>query len=87
MSAGRFERQVRFAGLGSAGQARLEAGSALIVGCGALGGALAQSLVRSQMKMSAWPLVSPATRLLANEVKTTVSPAPLMNGSRLSPLA
>jgi adenylyltransferase/sulfurtransferase len=43
----RFERQVRFAPLGAAGQARLEASSVLVVGCGALGGALAQSLVRS----------------------------------------
>jgi adenylyltransferase/sulfurtransferase len=43
----RFARQVRFAPLGKVGQARLEASSALVVGCGALGGAIAQSLVRS----------------------------------------
>lgn len=43
----RFERQVRFAPLGPQGQARLERASVLLVGCGALGGLLAQSLVRS----------------------------------------
>jgi adenylyltransferase/sulfurtransferase len=43
----RFERQARFAPLGSQGQSRLEASSALIVGCGALGGSLALTLVRS----------------------------------------
>jgi len=43
----RFERQVRFAQLGTAGQARLERSTVLLVGCGALGGMLAQSLVRS----------------------------------------
>jgi adenylyltransferase/sulfurtransferase len=43
----RFARQVRFAGLGADGQARLASKSALVVGCGALGGAIAQSLVRS----------------------------------------
>jgi molybdopterin-synthase adenylyltransferase len=43
----RFERQTRFAPLARAGQARLESARVLIVGCGALGGALAQSLVRS----------------------------------------
>jgi len=43
----RFARQVRFAPLGRRGQERLEASSALVVGCGALGGAIAQSLVRS----------------------------------------
>lgn len=43
----RFERQMRFAELGRAGQEKLGAASVLLVGCGALGGALAQSLVRS----------------------------------------
>jgi len=43
----RFERQVRFAPLGAAGQERLERGSVLLVGCGALGGVVAQLLVRS----------------------------------------
>lgn len=43
----RFERQTRFAALGRAGQARLEAARVLVVGCGALGGALAQNLTRS----------------------------------------
>lgn len=43
----RFERQTRFHALGAAGQARLEASRVLVVGCGALGGALAQSFVRS----------------------------------------
>ncbi len=45
--AARFARQTRFAPLGAAGQARLARSSVLVVGCGALGGALAQSLVRS----------------------------------------
>ncbi|MBK7644159.1 MAG: ThiF family adenylyltransferase [Planctomycetes bacterium] len=43
----RFERQTRFAPLGKQGQARLCDSRVLLVGCGALGGALAQSLVRS----------------------------------------
>ena len=43
----RFERQTRFAPLGRKGQARLEEARVLLVGCGALGGALAQSLARS----------------------------------------
>ncbi len=43
----RFDRQIRFAGLGAAGQERLGASRAAIVGCGALGGALALQLVRS----------------------------------------
>lgn len=45
--AARFERQTRFAPLAVAGQERLARSSVLVVGCGALGGALAQSLVRS----------------------------------------
>ena len=43
----RFERQQRFAPLGPAGQARLREARVLVVGCGALGGVLAQTLVRS----------------------------------------
>ncbi|QDU85117.1 Molybdopterin-synthase adenylyltransferase [Planctomycetes bacterium Pla163] len=43
----RFDRQTRFAPLGEAGQARLASARVLVVGCGALGGALAQSLHRS----------------------------------------
>ena len=43
----RFERQTRFAPLGPEGQARLQEARALLVGCGALGGVLAQTLTRS----------------------------------------
>ena len=43
----RFARQTRFAPLGEAGQSRLEERTVLVVGCGALGGVLAQSLTRS----------------------------------------
>lgn len=43
----RFDRQARFAPLGREGQARLERASVLVLGCGALGGHAAQSLVRS----------------------------------------
>jgi len=43
----RFERQTRFAPLGKQGQQRLADSRVLLVGCGALGGSLAQSLVRS----------------------------------------
>ena len=46
-SSARFERQIRFAPLGADGQRRIERASVLVVGCGALGNALAQSLVRS----------------------------------------
>ncbi len=42
----RFDRQVRFAPLGPEGQRRLERSSVLLIGCGALGGSLAQILVR-----------------------------------------
>jgi len=45
--ADRFLRQTAFAPLGASGQARLARARVLVVGCGALGGALAQSLVRS----------------------------------------
>ena len=44
---GRFDRQVRFAELGPEGQARLAGARAAIVGCGALGGAMAQWLHRA----------------------------------------
>lgn len=47
MSARRFERQARFAPLGAEGQARLAAARVLVVGCGALGGFLAQLLTRA----------------------------------------
>lgn len=43
----RFARQTRFNPLGEAGQARLQDSTVLLVGCGALGGILAQSLTRS----------------------------------------
>jgi adenylyltransferase/sulfurtransferase len=43
----RFARQVRFAPLGAAGQARLGEARVVLVGCGALGGSIAQSLARS----------------------------------------
>jgi len=43
----RFERQTRFAQLGREGQARLQRSRVLVVGCGALGGSIAQSLARS----------------------------------------
>ena len=43
----RFDRQVRFAPLGTAGQARLEKASVFVLGAGALGGVLAQNLVRT----------------------------------------
>jgi adenylyltransferase/sulfurtransferase len=42
----RFDRQERFAPLGVEGQRRLEGARVLIVGCGALGGSLAQTLAR-----------------------------------------
>ncbi len=43
----RFDRQVRFAPLGPEGQAAIEGARVLTVGCGALGGVLAQELCRS----------------------------------------
>jgi molybdopterin/thiamine biosynthesis adenylyltransferase len=43
---GRFDRQMRFARLGRAGQERLEQAAVLLVGAGALGGSLAQTLAR-----------------------------------------
>jgi molybdopterin/thiamine biosynthesis adenylyltransferase len=47
LSSRRFDRQVRFAPLGARGQAQLQERRVLLVGCGALGGVLAQSLVRA----------------------------------------
>ena len=43
----RFERQERFAPLGAEGQARLQGSRCLLVGCGALGGVIAQELTRA----------------------------------------
>ncbi len=43
----RFDRQVRFAPLGPAGQKRLSEASVFVLGAGALGGVLAQALTRS----------------------------------------
>jgi len=43
----RYSRQVRFAGLGVAGQARLMQSRAVLCGCGALGTVLAETLVRA----------------------------------------
>jgi adenylyltransferase/sulfurtransferase len=47
MSDPRFDRQERFAALGSEGQARVQEARVLLVGCGALGGVLAQHLHRA----------------------------------------
>jgi adenylyltransferase/sulfurtransferase len=43
----RYDRQMRFAPLGEAGQRRLAAGRALVCGCGALGSVIANTLVRA----------------------------------------
>ncbi len=48
---GRYSRQVLFAGIGREGQRRLMAARVLIVGCGALGTALANTLVRGGIGM------------------------------------
>ncbi len=45
--ADRYSRQERFAGIGIAGQARLRAATVLVVGCGALGTAILDQLVRA----------------------------------------
>ncbi len=45
--ASRYSRQESFAGLGPQGQARLRAARVLVVGCGALGSALCETLVRA----------------------------------------
>jgi molybdopterin/thiamine biosynthesis adenylyltransferase len=44
---GRYSRQILFSGLGEEGQRRLSQSRALIVGCGALGSAHAESLARA----------------------------------------
>ena len=43
----RYSRQIRFAGIGIEGQARLGRSTALVIGCGALGSVVAETLVRS----------------------------------------
>ncbi|MFM7059267.1 MAG: ThiF family adenylyltransferase [Planctomycetota bacterium] len=43
----RYQKQMLFAGIGEAGQQRLRASSVLVVGCGALGCVLADSLTRA----------------------------------------
>ena len=43
----RYDRQIRFAPLGEAGQQRLATGRALVCGCGALGSVIANTLVRA----------------------------------------
>ena len=43
----RYDRQVRFAPLGKAGQRRLAEGRALVCGCGALGSVIAETLARA----------------------------------------
>ena len=47
VDAQRYSRQIRFAPLGDAGQARLAAGRVAIVGCGALGSVVAMALTRA----------------------------------------
>ena len=51
--AGRYRKQARFAPLGAAGQERLAAGRALVVGCGATGSVLAETLVRAGVGLKA----------------------------------
>lgn len=43
----RYSRQELFEGIGSAGQARIRRASAIVVGCGALGSTLAETLTRA----------------------------------------
>src|SRR6195256_1995655 len=43
----RYDRQILFSGIGAAGQRRLQQSRALIIGCGALGSAHAESLARA----------------------------------------
>ncbi len=47
----RYSRQILFAGIGEEGQRRLLASRAVLIGCGALGAALANLLVRSGVGM------------------------------------
>jgi len=44
---GRYSRQIRFAGIGDEGQAKLGRASVLVLGCGALGSAISELLVRA----------------------------------------
>ncbi len=44
---GRYRKQTLFAGLGEAGQDRLRSASVALIGCGALGSVIAESLVRA----------------------------------------
>lgn len=44
---GRYSRQELFAGIGAEGQARVRASRVVIVGCGALGSSLAETMVRA----------------------------------------
>src|SRR5438128_8750584 len=46
-SSDRYSRQILFAGIGANGQRRLLSSRALIIGCGALGSAQAESLARA----------------------------------------
>ena len=50
----RYRRQVAFAELGKAGQARLLGARVAIVGVGALGSVIAERLVRSGRNESGW---------------------------------
>src|SRR6267378_3675256 len=43
----RYSRQIRFQGIGEDGQRRIRAARVLLCGCGALGSAIADSLVRA----------------------------------------
>ena len=45
--ADRYDRQIRFAPIGTKGQACLAKAQALVIGCGALGASLAQHLTRA----------------------------------------
>jgi molybdopterin/thiamine biosynthesis adenylyltransferase len=47
MAPDRYARQARLPEIGAAGQARIRAGSVLVVGCGALGGVAAEILARA----------------------------------------
>ncbi|MCA9053338.1 MAG: ThiF family adenylyltransferase [Planctomycetaceae bacterium] len=47
MDLSRYRKQTLFAGIGDAGQERICAGRVLVVGCGALGSVIAESLVRA----------------------------------------
>ncbi len=43
----RYSRQIRFAGIGQDGQARIASSRVLICGCGALGSLIAERLARA----------------------------------------